>query len=106
MRATLRRALAACALALPLAGCGVTGLLYTEVTLPLDLDARDTATQPRSGDSAWKTFNYVVRVDWSGSAIADAAHRAGLTEIHFADLRVQSVLLGVWSQRTAIVYGR
>jgi hypothetical protein len=46
-----------------------------------------------------------LQFDWGSDAIADAARDQGITEIHYADLEVLSVL-GIWSQRWAIVYGR
>lgn len=99
------RTLAAVLLASVVAGCAVPGLIYSNVTFPLDLDASATVIEPGTGRSDWKTFNYAVQVDWDSSAIADAARQAGLVEIHFADMEITSVLLGVWVRRTAIVYG-
>jgi len=88
-----------------LTGC-VAGLIYTNITVPLDLNLEVTPVDARNGKSDWKTFYYVVRVDWDSAAIADAARAGGLTEIHYADMEYLSILLGVWEQRRAIVYGR
>lgn len=86
-------------------GCA-RGLLYTRVTEPLDLQIEATPAQPRTGESDWKTFSYLVHLDWDSSAIADAARAAGLVELHFADVETTSIFFGAWSQRRAIVYGR
>jgi hypothetical protein len=88
-----------------LTGC-VTGLLYTGITVPLDLNLETTPVEGLSGRSGWKTFEYVVRVDWDSAAIADAARAGGLTEIHYADMKYTSIFFGTWVQRRAIVYGR
>jgi hypothetical protein len=89
-------------LCLLLPGCG---LIYTHVVIPLDINADDAPVQEINGRSDWKTFQYFVRVDWNSSAIADAAHAAGITRIYYADLEILSILGGLWSQQTAIVYG-
>jgi hypothetical protein len=100
----LLRGLAPLALAVGLAGCS-PGLIYTNVTIPLDRNLDKTTAQPLTGESDWKTFAYIVRFDWDSAAIADAAHAAGIKEISYADLEIFSIL-GIWQQRTAIVYGK
>ena len=89
-----------------LSGCGL-GLVYTHITVPLDLNLEETPVQPDAdaGVSDWKTLHYVVRFDWNTAAIVDAAHAAGLTKIYYADMEILSVFFGVWEQRTAKVYG-
>ena len=89
-----------------LSGCGL-GLIYTHITVPLDLNVEDTPVPPNDGgDSDWKTLQYfVIRFDWNSAAIVDAAHAAGLTTIYYADMEILSVFFGLWEQRTAIVYG-
>jgi hypothetical protein len=101
----LGRLLLAVALALGLTGCGA-GLIYTHVTVPLDLDLHATPAQAGKGRSDWKTFSYVIRVDWDSAEVADAAHEAGLTELYYADMEVTSIFFGLWVQRQAIVYGK
>jgi len=34
------------------------------------------------------------------------ARKAGIEEIYFADLKVFSILLGIYSKKTLIVYGK
>jgi hypothetical protein len=45
-----------------------------------------------------------VQIDWGSSGIADAAREQGMNQIYYADLETLSVL-GIWTQRWAIVYG-
>lgn len=52
------------------------------------------------------TASLNLAASWNGRAIGDAAKRAGLTEIYYADLHTVSVLLGIWEQKTVEVYGR
>ena len=97
---TLGAGLLASCLLLP--GCG---LIYTHVVVPLDINADDAPVQETGGRSDWRSFQYIVRVDWNTSAIADAAHAGGITRIYYADMEILSILGGLWSQQTAIVYG-
>jgi TRL-like protein family len=103
MFASVRRVVLAGLLGACLQGCAF-GLLYTHVVVPLDLDVDDTPVEPETGKSPWKTFSFVVHVDWDSAAIADAAHEAGITHIWYADMEIYSVLI-FWQERTAIVYG-
>jgi len=98
------RALSICLLAacLLLPGCG---LIYTHIVVPLDINADNAPVQEMAGKSDWRTFKYFIQVDWNSSAIADAAHAAGITHIYYADMEILSVWFGLWSQKTAIVYG-
>jgi hypothetical protein len=98
----LNKALLAACLGLP--GCGI-GLLYTDIVEPLDLNMHDTPVGEEAGRSEWKTFDYIVRVDWDTSAIMDAAHAAGISHIYYADMETLSLVFGIWQTHTAIVYG-
>jgi hypothetical protein len=42
---------------------------------------------------------------WDSKAIGDAAKKAGLTEIYYADLHTLRVL-GIWQKQTVQVYGK
>ena len=95
-------------LAVCLTGCGL-GLIYTHVTVPLDVNLEEEPVPPddlgRHPGADWKTLHYIVRFDWDSAAIIDAAHAAGLTKVYYADMEVLSVFFGIWEQRTAKVYG-
>ena len=47
-----------------------------------------------------------LSVGWDSRAIGDAARKAGMTEIYYADVHTRSILLGIWQQETVEVYGR
>lgn len=109
------RLLAAAALtgaALCSSGC-VVGLLYHDVTTPLTVDMNRTPnlaaakTAESAHQRASEPFTGLnIRVEVSSYAIGDAAKRGDISEIHYADVRQQSVLLGLWQQKTVIVKGR
>jgi hypothetical protein len=86
-----------------LTGC-VSGAIYTNVTVPLDVnfDATPVVSDANSGNV--KTIQYYVRVDWGDASIGTIAKRHGFEEVHYADLRTLSVL-GVWTQQFVTIYG-
>jgi hypothetical protein len=107
-RVLLRRAVLppAAALLLLLNGC-VTGLIYTHVVEPLDLNARETSIVPESQAGDIKQMQYsIVDVRWDSNAIGDIAKREGIETVYFADMETFSLVLGIWRQRTVHIYGR
>lgn len=103
------RQLAALA-AVALAGCSSPGFLYTDITLPLTVDMGAT---PRAREATCGVQRVVrepftgagIRAEWAGYAPGEAARQGGIETIHYADIRRESVVGGVWSATTALVYG-
>jgi len=90
--------------------CSIDGRLYTNKVVPFSEDFNKTKIgskkfiiddfkikEPISG------FN--VTVEWMTSNLKESATKAGLKNIYYADLRVFSALLGIYSKKTLIVYG-
>ena len=91
-------------------GC-VSGAIYSHTTVPLDVNFEGAPQKPDHRGPSWKTLTIPVfyyggrlRFDWGSTAIGDAAERAGIETVYYADLETLSVL-GVWTQRTIHVYG-
>lgn len=84
-------------------GC-LNGLLYTRVTVPLDVNLDETPFCTEQAQDSWNTFRFYIQVDWGSAGIADIARRNGMTRACYADLETLSVL-GLWQQRWAHVYG-
>jgi len=90
-------------------GC-LSGGIYTHVTEPLDVNLNETPVHDGGEGESWKTLRVpitsglFVQVDWGSDAVGDAARSAGITTVHYADLEILSVL-GIWTQRWAVVYG-
>ena len=107
---TRKSLLAVCLL---IASLGSTGCIYNHTVMPLDVNLNETPVyQGRKSDDSWNTLRIplivvpgYVQFDWGSSGIADAAHAQGMSEIYYADLETLSVL-GIWTQRWAIVYGK
>jgi hypothetical protein len=98
------RLLGTCVLALAISGCGLSGFLYTNVTVPLDLNLDATPLVEQDDDRDVKTFQYYIRVDWGDASIGTIAKENGFEKVHYADLRTLRVL-GVWTQRFVTIYG-
>ena len=47
-----------------------------------------------------------LSAEWNSRAIGDAARRAGLTQIYFADMHTFSILGGIWKKQTVQVWGK
>lgn len=93
-----------------LAGCSSPGFLYTDITLPLTVDMSAT---PRAIEATCGVQRVVrepftgagIRAEWAGYAPGEAARQGGIEVIHYADVRRESVVGGVWSATTVLVYG-
>jgi hypothetical protein len=85
-------------------GC-VTGLIYSHVVVPLDVNLDRTPVREESSRESWNTLRYYLQFDWGSDGIGDVAKRHGFKRIDYADLETLSVL-GVWAQHWAVVYGQ
>lgn len=94
-------AILACA---PACAVGTYGLLFSHVTVPLDLDVSDTSLSETQAADDTKHFSWYVRVEWDSRGIGDIARRYRIDRAHHADLEVLSVM-GVWTQRHVHLYG-
>ncbi len=86
-----------------LTGCG-TGLVYTHVTTPLDLDFNNTPVVRAGAEGDVKTLRFRVRFDWGSRGIGEIAKEYGFEEVYYADLETFSVLR-VWTRQVVHVYG-
>jgi hypothetical protein len=100
----MRVVLAALVLALG-TGC-MRGLIYTNTTVPLSTNFRDTpaiASRAAAGDVKELRYRF-VELAWDENAIGALARERELAEIYYADLQTFS-LFGIWTQRRVRVYG-
>ena len=108
LRRIFATTLALAALILVSSGC-VSGAIYSHTTVPLDVNFEGAPQKPDHRGPSWKTLVIPavvtnLRFDWGSIAIGDAAERAGIETVYYADLETLSVL-GLWTQRTIHVYG-
>ncbi|MHC5064605.1 MAG: TRL domain-containing protein [Planctomycetota bacterium] len=95
-----------CIALLPLAFAFTScGLIYTNITEPLDVNLNNTPVFDRKAEGNTKEVRYYVSIEWDSNGIGDIAKQNGLTEVHYADISTLSVL-GVWRQRFVRIYGK
>ena len=89
-------------------GC-TYGALYTDCTKPYVLDMQETpigVSRPQQSAKLVSIPTTMISAGWSSRAIGEAAKQAGLSEIYYADIHTFSVLLGLWEEKTILVYGK
>lgn len=98
---------AACSL---LSGC-LGGLIYEDITLPLDTNMTGTPVASRIGRASASVIREpftAVRasIEWSTYGIGDAIRKGDGSRIACAaDHRMQSAVLGIWQRDSVKVYG-
>ena len=91
-------------------GCAY-GLLYTSIREPVVLDMCRTKRGTKEGIAGTRKVSIPatsvnLSAEWSSRAIGDAAGRAGLSEIYYADMKTFRILGGIWEEKTIEVYGK
>ncbi len=106
---SLARALLAISLAFSLGGCQFTapvvpptGLFYSDIKAPMDIDLDKTAVGAKSGEAMVTTILGVVAT--GDCSIKAAAQNGGITTIESVDYKFFNVL-GVYQTFTTIVHG-
>jgi hypothetical protein len=79
------------------------GCVYTNVQRPLGTDFNKTELGTRSGQS--NSYSVLWLVAWGDSGTKAAADNGGIKIIRYADTKVFSVLFGLYSNVSTIVYG-
>jgi len=90
--------------------CSLDGRLYTNKVVPFSEDFNKTKVGSKKfiiDDFKVKepVTGFNITVEWMTSNLKEKAAKAGIKTIHYADLRVFSTLLGLYSKKTLIVYG-
>ena len=94
-----------------LASCSMLdGRLYTNKVIPYSEDFNNTPVgskvcyvddfkvqEPVSG--------YNVNAQWMTSSVIEQARLSGITKIYYVDLKVFSILMGIYSKKTLVIYG-
>ena len=80
-----------------------SGCLYTDVKVPLDTDLDRTQLGSKVGESTSKGVMWLVA--WGDAGTQAAAQNGGITTILHADRKVYSILFGLYSTQTTVVYG-
>lgn len=91
-------------LALAASGCAPTGVIYSNTTVPLDVDYDQTPFADLADTGDTRSIQYYIRVEWGDASIGEIARKYRFEKIYYADISTLSVL-GVWSQQIVTIYG-
>lgn len=80
-----------------------SGCLYTEVKIPLDTNLEETQLGTKTGESTSQGILWLVA--WGDSGTQAAAKNGGITTLLHADQKVYTILFGLYSKQTTVVYG-
>lgn len=78
--------------------------LYLDITTTLDEDLYNTVLGDKMGESS--TYSVAWAVAWGDAGMHAAATDGGITKLMHADKRYFSVLWGLYSRQTTVVYGK
>ncbi len=80
-----------------------TGCIYSNVRMPLDKDFDKTTLGNKVGKSEAQSILWLVA--WGDAGTQTAAEDGGLKIINHADAEFLSILFGLYSKETTILYG-
>jgi len=80
-----------------------TGCLYTDIQMPMDKNFDKTELGVKEGEADSHTVLYLV--SWGDSGTKAAANDGDVKVIRHADRKVFSVLFGLYTKLTTVVYG-
>ena len=88
----------------------IDGRIYTDKVVPYAYNMNETplATKVcyvKDFKVQEPVTGYNVQAEWMTSAVIEKAREAGIKQIHYADLRIFSILLGLYTRKTLIIYG-
>lgn len=81
----------------------LSGCVYTHVTMPLSTELDKTELGQKQGESSMYSLLWLFA--WGDAGSANAAKKGGLTVMTHMDRGFQSVLFGIYTRTTTIVYG-
>ena len=96
------RKMAAVALAAALLFFG-SGCVYMHVQRPLDTNFSNTPLGSKEGRS--NAYSVLWLVAWGDAGTKAAATQGNIKVISYADTEVKSVLLGMYTRVTTVIYG-
>ncbi len=86
-----------------LAAVMLTGCVYTHVTMPLSTELNKTELGHKRGESSMSSFFWLVAIGDAGAATA--AKQGGISIMTHMDREYMSVLFGIYTKTTTLVYG-
>lgn len=81
----------------------ISGCFYLNITSPLDTDVDNTTLGEKTGTA--ECYSILWLVAWGDAGSAAAARNGDISVIKHMDRQTFSVLWGVYTKETTIVYG-
>ncbi len=81
----------------------LAGCLYTNITMPLSTELNKTDLGHKHGESS--TYSVLWLFAWGDGGAAQAAKDGGITVLTHMDRELYSILFGLYTRTTTIVYG-
>ena len=81
----------------------LNGCLYADIKTPLDIDANKTPIGSKVGTSTIESVLWLVA--WGDASTDAAAKNGNISVVYHMDQEIFSVLFGLYSKSTTIVYG-
>ncbi len=81
----------------------LTGCLYTHITVPLSTELNKTALGNKQGESS--IYSAIWLFAWGDGGAAAAAKNGGITIMTHMDRKLYSIMFGIYTRTTTIVYG-
>jgi hypothetical protein len=81
----------------------LTGCIYSNIQRPLGTEFNKTELGTKIGESSNRSLLWLVA--WGDGGTKSAADNGKITIIRHADMRIFSILFGLYAQSTTIVYG-
>jgi hypothetical protein len=86
-----------------LAAFTLTGCIYTHITVPLSIELNKTDLGHKQGESS--IYSAIWLFAWGDGGAAAAAKNGGITVLTHMDREFYSILFGIYTRSTTIVYG-
>lgn len=83
--------------------CLLSGCAYTRIQIPMDKDFDNTQLGIKQGEASSRTVLYLV--SWGNAGTRQAAENGNIKVIKHADRKIFSVLFGLYTKLTTVVYG-
>jgi TRL-like protein family len=93
-----------------LTGCGTFGIIYSNTVIPYSEEFRETPVgTKRCVIEDYQLSEPLTRVtlaaEWSTNYILAEAKKAGIKDVYYIDIKTVSILLGIYKNKTLIIYG-
>jgi hypothetical protein len=88
---------------LVLVAISATGCVYTHITMPLSTELNKTDLGHKQGVASMYSVLWLFA--WGDAGAAAAARNGGVNVLTYMDREFESVMFGIYTRTTTIVYG-